>query len=121
MLKEVERLRRPAARDRSKMNRIALLSYIVVSIACFRAANYPAAKLLIEQCWSWVWLLGPPITLIYQTAYWWAYAAGSTLLIALVIAGERAWERRPGVTLMCLGLAIAVWCVCGALVYAPTV
>jgi hypothetical protein len=99
---------------------IVLAAYTIVSIACSKAAGHPAIKPLVEQCWAWIWLLGPPITLIHGTGYLWVYAVGSILLATFVIAAERAWDRWPGVTLLCVALAIAVWCVSGILVYAPT-
>jgi hypothetical protein len=111
--------RGPGLTRRSTVNAIALLLYVVVSVACVNAANYPSAKWLIHECWSWVWLLGPPVTLIYQTEYWWVYGSGTALLVSLVIVAEVAWKRWPGLTLTCLGLAIVVWCLSGVLVYAP--
>src|SRR3954469_18018783 len=100
---------------RAKLNAIALASYGVVSVACLRAANYPVLKSLIERFWSWIWLLGPPVALLHGTGYWWVYATGSILVVSLMIAGERAWAPWPGVTLVCVGLAIAVWCISGIL------
>jgi hypothetical protein len=98
-----------------------MVSYVMISAACLNAGHYSVPKSLLEQLWPWIWLLGPPVTLIYGTAYWWVYAIGSVAVIGLVFTAQRNWDRRPAVTVVCIALAIAVWCVSGILVYAPTI
>jgi hypothetical protein len=95
------------------------LLYVGVSVACLVAKHVAIIESSIRDHWNWVWLLGPPVTLIYGLNYWVVYVVGTGFLITLELIVRSSWQRRPGVVLLCLLLAIVAWCGSGLLVYAP--
>jgi len=103
----------------SKTGISAVLIYAGISAVCLAARSTPLVESFVRWGWDWLWALGPPVTLIHGSGLLYVYSASSALLVVLTVIGRLSWSQHPGVTLLCGGIAILVWCASGFLVYAP--
>jgi len=98
----------------------ACLLYAALSVLCFASHDVEALRAVVRRWWSYVWLLGPPATLLYQWQYVIPYLVGTVVVFASVLATyhlvrrSSAWLLVPGL------LAVGAWVLSGALAYAPT-
>lgn len=90
--------------------------YVLLSGACLLApSTVPAAW--IRACLAFLWLLGPPATLLHGTGFAWAFGVGTAAFVPpflLAVVGRSRASRIAGGL-----LAAVVWALAGCLVYAP--
>ena len=99
--------------------RVAAGAYLLLSAACFAVDDVPALLSAVQANTSALWLLGPPILLMYRMGLLWVYAGG-TLVFAGLAATVYAASRRSLASLLFGSLAILTWIASGLFVYVPS-
>ena len=74
---------------------------------------------IIKSTVNYLWVLGPPANLLYQTNYLWAYVAGTAGFFPLFAAGLRIQQSAIAVVLLLL--SAMAWGLSGMLIYAPAI
>lgn len=70
-----------------------------------------------QRIYSIVWVLGPPANLLHGTAWILPFILGTIVVAAVSLAAARATGLLMRVVWLLVGLMM--WCLFGALVYAP--
>src|SRR5437867_4108611 len=94
----------------------AALTYTLLSVLAFYSSTQPLLRAVVENAWNFIWLLGPPITLIHGSVGMGAYIVETVLVVVLVVS---AAVRPTRVRSTVLGLAaLIVWLLSGFLALA---
>ena len=64
----------------------ACLFYAGLSVLCFASHDVSALRAVVRSWWSYVWLLGPPATLLYQWHYVIPYLIGTVVVFTAGLA-----------------------------------
>jgi hypothetical protein len=96
---------------------LAAAVYGGLSAVCLAAPHFSIVERCVGALGSWVWLLGPPVTLIEQPDGFPFYLAGTALIAAGIWLISLSADDSPEVgVIMALILAVA-WSAFGAMPY----
>lgn len=95
---------------------VAAAAYGLLSLVAVCASSLPSLRAVIERGWSFIWLFGPPITLIYGLPGVAFYLVETVLLVGLALA---ATKRHGWPAVVVLGSCVlVVWLLSGFLAIA---
>ena len=88
-----------------------------LSLVCFAAPHIEVARLCVSALGNWVWLLGPPVTLVEQANGLPFYLTGTALIAVGLWVIRLSVYDSPEVGVVAALILAVVWSAFGALPY----